>query len=307
MSESPLMTHSIDYPDGVEYRAVHDGVYVLLGNAEKINGIRNDIRWLTFNEMKAKYHEFTLSARMAILKEVIKGEYGFSVKSIKPLAVTPLDSDFPLLLETDEGTYVLRRANIEFDKKSDLIAVKKRADGTNGFWFQLGEENFVLVKSSKDPNREVPPNSVPSLPPPLPQGEIPLLRGLAQRIQNSSIWAELLAARESIAQQKRDNPEVFSKPDDSPVTKWDFRLQLAFLKIVKKHFPSAHVVGEEDLLNDKFLDSLSEKDRGGSERLIAQKWGSANLMGSCSLLTRSTGPDLSLKGKGITSPLPLVF
>ncbi|MBK8871175.1 MAG: NUDIX domain-containing protein [Elusimicrobia bacterium] len=70
-----------------------------------------------------------------------------------------------------------------------------------------------------------------------------------------------MSARVKIAQQKKDNPGIFTTTKSSPVTEWDYKLQYAFLSWINKLFPAARVVGEEDLLNNDFLGTISATNR----------------------------------------------
>lgn len=256
----PFITHSVEKKDRTEYLTVQDGVLTLRG--EDVADRHNGLRWLSYEEMKDQYHAFTLATRMLILKEVIQSEYGFQVRSIKPLAGSQSGPVLQLLIVTDQGNFVFHKAAILNDRPDHAIPVKKKSDGTNGFYVRLGGKNFLLVNDPRDRNYrgswQLLHDHDSAL---LERDEISMLRSIAHHIQNADIWAKLLEAQARIAQQKKERPEDFLKPDSSPITEWDYRLQLAFLKMVKTLFPEAHVVGEEDLLNERFLNTLSEEDQ----------------------------------------------
>jgi 3'-phosphoadenosine 5'-phosphosulfate (PAPS) 3'-phosphatase len=259
VSPKPLLTHAVMKSGGPSYFSVSDGV-VTIDNEASMNA--EGLLILSYAEMKQRYSQFTLATRMAILKEVIQKEYGFTVESVTPLTQYREGPLHLLQMKTNKGDVVFRKASTFADIPNEAIPVLKKPDGTNGFYVKFGGMNFILTKHIRirryrKARRLL--NDTDSS----PRGDVRIrhLRGIAQGVRHSEIWADLLKAQCAIVEQKKSNPEMFLKSDNSPVTEWDYRLQLAFLKMVKDVFPQAHVVGEENLLNENFLNTLPDDDR----------------------------------------------
>lgn len=273
LGDSPLLTHSIDTLDQTtEYVRVFDGVVDL--NQEIPAGRENGLVWLSYDQMKQNYLEFTLATRMLILKEIIFKEYGYKASNIKPLKKYTNGQLYQLLVETDRGTFVFRKADTTIDTPEATIEVDTNSKGKINYYVLLGKNNFLLVKYAQDrnyPDLSYPPRDYDSAI--LNRDLIPVLRSIAHNIQRAPIWGDLLKAQQEIAFKKKHDPGQFLKHDSSPVTEWDFRLQLAFLEFVKGVFPDAHVVGEENLLNEKFLKSLSDEKQVHVRKLLRENGG----------------------------------
>jgi fructose-1,6-bisphosphatase/inositol monophosphatase family enzyme len=263
---TPFLVHSVQKPgDQLSYLSVHMGV-VDLEKSDIPNG-DSGLIFKSYGETKAEFTEITLAARMIFLRDVFRKEYGLDVLSVKPFGPPVPGAEFPLLVITQGESFVFREANIFYDDKKNTIPVAQKKDGSNGYYVALGGKNYLLVKKSEETLRQ---NewAYSHLNLANPTNDVRGLRSIANRIKMAPLWKELLRARTALAREKKENPWRFEKPDTSPVTEWDYRLQLAFLEMVEFLFPDAHVVGEENLLDEKFLKYLSEEQQAKLRHII---------------------------------------
>ena len=263
---TPFLVHSVQKPgDQLSYLSVHMGV-VDLEKSDIPNG-DSGLIFKSYGETKAEFTEITLAARMIFLRDVFRKEYGLDVLSVKPFGPPVPGAEFPLLVITQGESFVFREANIFYDDKKNTIPVAQKKDGSNGYYVVLGGKNYLLVKKSEETLRQ---NewAYSHLNLANPTNDVRGLRSIANRIKMAPLWKELLRARTALAREKKENPWRFEKPDTSPVTEWDYRLQLAFLEMVEFLFPDAHVVGEENLLDEKFLKYLSEEQQAKLRHII---------------------------------------
>jgi fructose-1,6-bisphosphatase/inositol monophosphatase family enzyme/8-oxo-dGTP pyrophosphatase MutT (NUDIX family) len=255
----PLITHQIGDGASFKFVQVNDGVLHLDSNGPIEN---KGVVVLDYNQLKQHYYDFTLSARMLIVKEIVKNEYGLQVSSIKPIRHYQEGGVSQISLTTDKGAFVFRKANTIVDDSKTAVPVLKKPDGSNGFYVNIGGTNFILTRpQSRSSFYEKVSTEFREQEASVQRGDwIPHFRGIAQGIKGSKIWPELLNAQKEIAAGNKTS-EISLKPDHSPVTEWDYKLQLAFLDMIQQTGLPAYVVGEESPLSQTFLNTLPPQDQ----------------------------------------------
>lgn len=259
VSPDPLLTHQIGDGANFKFVRVTDGLLHLAPDTTIQN---NGIVEVDYAGLKRDYHDFTLSARMLIVKEIVWREYGYRVSSIKPIRRSRDGDVSQILLTTDHGDFVFRKANTIVDDKKKAVPVSRKPDGSNGFYVNFGDTNFILTRRLSRLSRyEKVSLQLREQGAAIQRGDwIPLFRGIAQEIKTSQIWPELLNAQKEIV-AAQGGSGISLKPDSSPVTEWDYKLQLAFLDMIQKTGLPAHMVGEESPLKKAFLETLSPEDQ----------------------------------------------
>ncbi|MBP9698753.1 MAG: hypothetical protein KBD85_01925, partial [Elusimicrobia bacterium] len=259
VGSDPLIIHQIGDGASFKFVQVTDGVLHLESNEPVEN---EGVVKLDYEQLKQQYYDFTLSARMLIVKEIVKNEYSYQVSSIKPVRHSQEGDVSQIILTTDQGTFVFRRANLILDNKKTAVTVQSESDGSNEFYVNIGGTNFILTRRQSRPARyEKVSRQLREQQAAVQRSDwIPQFREIAQGIKNSKIWPELLNAQKEIAAGKKTS-EISLKPDHSPVMEWDYKLHLAFMDMIQNAGLHAHVVGEVNRLNTAFLRTLPPEDQ----------------------------------------------
>lgn len=254
-SESPLITHKVGDGANFEFFKVIPGSLSLNPQLQ----INSDVLVvLNYGELKDQYYNFTLATRMLIVKEIIQKEYGLHVTSIKPIGRIQERDVAQILLTTQNGNFIFRKANTIADVSKKAIPVLKKSDGSNGYYVNVGGTNFILTDQDSQVHhyQTIERRSRVETSGQLAE-RIPKLRAIAWKISKASIWKELLEAQKAISSS--------TKADGSVVTEWDYKLQAAFVAMIQYAGLQAHVVGEESPLSPQFLEKLTKE---GQNQLI---------------------------------------
>jgi 3'-phosphoadenosine 5'-phosphosulfate (PAPS) 3'-phosphatase/8-oxo-dGTP pyrophosphatase MutT (NUDIX family) len=255
-----FIIHKIGNGVRFNYVEVEDGtIHLELKSPIEDKGIIE----LDYDQLKQQYYDFSLSARMLIMKEIVKREYGYHVSSIRPIRSSQEGGVSQIILTTDKGPFVFRPANTVIDDKKNAVRVRVKPDGSNGLYVNIGGLNFILTqRKSRSSHYEIVRRQLQERQAAVQRGDwIPLFRKIALGIKSSpEIWSELLNAQKQIVAEQ-GNAGIVRKPDHSLVTEWDFKLQLAFKDMIQQSGLPAQVRGEGRTLNPDFLKRLPGQDQ----------------------------------------------